>query len=167
MWCLFRRLLDSIKTSCRSLIRIGNGEVGRVPLSYWLGSCAVPLFIQLYPERHGRQTPLDRQRCLEKLALHMQVSVEHLHLWSICHVCQAEHCVLAFKACAVESCESHHFRSPADQCTTRATLSYVEYPQQSVLLLSTHAILLKTVTIIPIMCVIAGLGAAGNVGMAD
>ena len=84
--------MDSIKTSCRSLIRIGNGEAGRVPLSYWLGSCAVPLFVQLYPERDARQTPLHRQRCLEKLALHMQVK----HWLSACHVCRADHCFLAF-----------------------------------------------------------------------
>ena len=66
-----RLYLDRIKTSCRLLLRIANGINGRAALSYWLGSCAVPLFIQLYPkDSDGAEKKVSN---LKLLAQHLQV----------------------------------------------------------------------------------------------
>lgn len=46
------RYLDRIKTSCRALIAMANAQDKRPSMSYWLASCMIPAFIQLYPEKN-------------------------------------------------------------------------------------------------------------------
>ena len=87
-----RRLLDQIKTSCRLLLDVGNGERNRVSLSYWLGSCAVPLFIQLWPKESMGAANVKSQ--LKELAVHLQVI-------TFVYTCDT---------CAVLCCAQRHYR---------------------------------------------------------
>ena len=80
LMCTCRQLLDKIKTSCRLLLGIANGESDRPSLSYWLGACAVLLFIQLYPaaDADAFQTKAN----LKQLAQHLQVCLTTTHCMS-------------------------------------------------------------------------------------